>query len=237
MDFTKALTYPFDDPDWIKKLGIAALLGLVAFILGWALIGLVAIIPLVGWSVETIKRVRANEPNPLASWDDFGGMFSAGLTPFLAYLVYQIPTLIVYCISFGVFLLPALGGKNSDASQALGGVAMIAFYCCLCLIILYALAAAVVYWGGMMRYLDRPEFGTFMEFGENFGLVREHMGDFGMALLFIFLGGIVASIIAGIPCIGWLVYMPFMFYYSSHLLGQLAQKLRAAPAAPAAPQV
>jgi hypothetical protein len=238
MDFSKALTYPFDDEDWVKKLGIAAAIGLIAFVLSAVLIGFVAMIPLVGWSIETIKRVRANEPKPLAGWDDFGGMFSKGLTPFLAALVYQIPTLLIYCVAFGVFFLPVLGGKNSDASAALGGVAMIIFYCCICLVLLYALAAGVVYWGGLMRYLDKPEFGTFMQFGDNIALVRAHSGDFGMAFLFILLGSVVASVVAGIPCIGWAVYMPFSFYYSSHILGQLAQKVTGGGAmASAAPQV
>jgi hypothetical protein len=234
MDFAKALTYPFDDEDWLKKLGIAAGIGLVTFFLLPFFIGLVGLIPLQGWAINTIKRVRANDPRPLAGWDDFGELFSTGLTPFLAGLVYFIPVLIVYCMAIPVFILPAMGGDNSDAVAALGSMAMLVFGCCMCLIVIYMLAANVVLWGGLIRYLDKPEFGTFMEFGENIAIVRENIQDFGMALLFIWIGGLIASVVGNIPCIGWLIIFPFNYYYSSHILGQLAQKvLKPAGSAPA----
>jgi hypothetical protein len=109
--------------------------------------------------------------------------------------------------------------------------------CCICLAILYGLVAGVVFWGGLMRYLDKPEFGTFMQFGENFALVRDHIGDFGMALLFIAVGSAIASIPGAIPCIGWAVILPFTYYYSAHILGQLAQKIGGGGMAASAPNM
>src|SRR5262245_20400975 len=109
MDFTKALTYAFDDPDWMKKLAVPAGISFVilVFAFGGAVFPpvilcvfplLIALIPLVGWQLETMKNVRSNVANPMASWDDFGGLFSKGLTPFLAAIVYQIPPLLVLCL-------------------------------------------------------------------------------------------------------------------------------------------
>jgi uncharacterized protein DUF4013 len=227
MDISKAFTYPFEDPDWTKKLGIAAGIGFVALVLSPVLIGLIGLIPLAGWSIETMKRVRRNEPNPMASWDDFGGLFNKGLTPFLAALVYQIPTLLFYCAAAVILFLPALGGGNDDATTALLGTASTGLLCCGCLIVLYAIAASIIEWGGLMRYLDKEEFGTFMEIGENLSLVRSNINDFGMALLYMIIGNVVTSVLAGIPCIGWLAAFPFSFYYSSHILGQLSAKLSA----------
>src|SRR6185436_8012778 len=173
MDFSKALTYPFDDPDWAKKLGIGAGLGLVVFVIVGGLgifssvfppvavctiFGFIFLVPLIGWSLETTKRVRDNVPNPMASWDDFGALTRKGLTPFLAYLVYQIPLLIALCVIMGIVILPFLGvsflDTDSDAAggifAAITGVAGLGFFCGLCLIIVYGIAASIVYWGGFM---------------------------------------------------------------------------------------
>lgn len=224
MDFVKALTYPFDDQDWLKKLGITVLVSLVMII---PVLGTIpGAILLQGWSIEIIRRVRNNHPTPLAEWDDFGGIFSKGLSPFLAGIVYQIPTLIFACIATFVWVLPAAGGDNSDAAAGLAGMASILFTCCSCLIVLYAIAAGVVFYGGLIRYVDKPEFGTFMQFGENLALVRNNIGDFGMALVFIILGGVISGVLSGTG-IGALVATAFSTYFSSHILGQLAQKLGA----------
>jgi hypothetical protein len=229
MDFTKALTYPFDDQDWLKKLGIALLISLVMII---PLIGTIpGAILLQGWAVEIIRRVKNNHPTPLADWDDFGGIFSKGLSPFLASLVYQIPTLIFACIMMFVTVLPAMGGDNSDATAGLVGLTGFIWMCCGCVIVLYAISAAVVYTGGLLRYVDKPEFGTFMEFGENLALVRNNIGDFGMAVLYLILGGLIVSVASSVTFgLAGLIATPFTVYFSSHILGQLAQKLSAVSA-------
>jgi hypothetical protein len=231
MDFTKALTYPFDDQDWLKKLGIALLVSLAMLI---PLIGTIpGAIILQGWSIEIIKRVKNNHPTPLAEWDDFGGLFNKGLWPFIASLVYQIPTLIFVCLA-GVATAALGGSSNSDTAAGVAGMIPILWMCCGCLIVLYAIAAGIVFYGGLLRYVDKPEFGTFMEFGENLALVRNNIGDFGMAILYLILGGLIVSVASSVTFgLGSLVASPFMMYFSSHILGQLAQKV----GIPGAPQV
>ncbi len=222
MDFVKALTYPFDDQDWLKKLGIILL---VSFVGAITVIGMIpAMILLQGWSIETIKRVKGNHPTPLADWDDFGGMFSKGLWPFIASFVYQIPTVIFVCLAVvaNTAILPLLGSDDSAGAGAMGMTGI--WVCCSCVIVLYAIAAGVVLAGGLIRYIDKPDFGTFMQFGENLALVRNNIGDFGMALLFIIIGFVIAMLVS-FTGIGGLVAGPFMAYFSSHILGQLAQKL------------
>src|SRR5437867_3819473 len=102
MDFTRALTYPFDDPDWLKKLLFALIAGFIP-IIGNP-------IALQGWDYEISRRVKNGDPTPLADWDDLGGIFSRGLNLFIANLVYQIPTLIFGCIMLFAVFLPALSG-------------------------------------------------------------------------------------------------------------------------------
>lgn len=217
MDFTRALTFPFDDDEWLKKLGIATLVQFIP---------LIGQIILQGWSYEISRRVRAGDPKPLPAWDDFGEFLRQGAILFVANLVYQIPTVIFGCIATFAWVLPALGA-DTDAAEALAGLGVAAIVCCSCVVFLYAIAAAAVYYGGYVRYIDNPQFSTFMQFGENFALVRDNIGDFGMAVVYLLgaalLAGLASSITAGI--LG-LVYTPFIMYFMGHVLGQLSQKLR-----------
>jgi len=52
MDFGRAFTYPFDDPDWLRKLAIIALISLIP-IFGWFV--------LMGYIVEITRRVIYHE--------------------------------------------------------------------------------------------------------------------------------------------------------------------------------
>lgn len=224
MDFTKAATYPFDDPDWLKKLGLAALV---------MIIPIAGPILLQGWGYDIVRKVKANDPMPLAGWDDFGGVFMRGLMLFLAGLVYFLPVFIFVCVGYAAGIAIAggsaaalSGNSNSDSGAgAMASVVSVLVICCYCLAFLYAIAAGIVYWGGYIRYLDKPEFSTFMQFGENIALVRGNAGDFGMALLFIIGGSIVAGFLGIIPVLGWLLIYPVQTYFASHIIGQLAIKL------------
>jgi hypothetical protein len=48
MEFGRAFSYAFEDSEWIKKVGIAALVFLIP---------LLGLIILMGWSLEIIRRV------------------------------------------------------------------------------------------------------------------------------------------------------------------------------------
>jgi hypothetical protein len=223
MEFTRALMFPFDDEDWLKKLGLGVLISLIPVVGG---------ITLQGWAFEISKRVKRSDPTPLPDWSDFGGLLKQGFMLFLANLIYQIPTLLFACLSGFVWLLPMMGAGNEDVMAALGGLASIVVICCSCLIALYALAAAVVYWGAYIRYIDNPEFGTFFQIGENFAIVKDNIGDFGMALLYTILAGAISGIVSG-TVIGGLLVTAFLSYFTGHILGQLAAKV----SKPSTPQV
>lgn len=223
MDFSRALTYPFDDDEWLQKLGLAVLIQFIP---------IVGPIVLLGWSLEISTRVKRNDPTPLPAWSEFGDYLRRGFLLFVAYLVYQLPTIIFACVASFIWVLPALGAGNEDVMSALGGAAAIAVVCCSCLVVLYALAAAVVLFGGYVRFINRPELGTFFEFGDNIAIVRDNIGEFGMALLYVVLAGVIASVVSSITAgLGGLISTPFLTYFSGYLLGDLAQSV--APGEPA----
>ncbi|GAB4470659.1 MAG: DUF4013 domain-containing protein [Anaerolineae bacterium] len=225
MDFARAIMYPFDDDEWLKKLGLGVLIGLIP------LVG--NPFALQGWSLEISQRVKRNDPIPLPDWGEFGDYLRRGFMLWLASLVYQLPTVLFACVVSVVWVLPALGaGDDSGAAvAALGTMAIIIVSCCSCLAVLYAIAASVVYLGGYIRYLDNEELSTFFQFGDNIALVRNNIGDFGQVILYFLLAGLIVGVVSSITAgLGGLLSVPFFSYFWGHLLGQLAVKLRGAGA-------
>ncbi len=53
MDFGKAFTFMFEDPDWLRKLGIGTLVGLVGLLFSPVLIGFIPLIILFGYTLDT----------------------------------------------------------------------------------------------------------------------------------------------------------------------------------------
>ena len=92
VDYGKAFTFPQEDPAWIKKVAIAGVIMLVAFIpvVGW-LIGLL----LTGYSLEITRRVIAGEQPILPEWTDFGALLKKGLFVLVVGLVYALPLIVV----------------------------------------------------------------------------------------------------------------------------------------------
>ncbi len=216
MDFMKAFSFPFEDEEWLKKLGLGVLIQFIP---------IAGALALYGWSFEISKRVKNNDPEPLPDWSDFGGHIGKGFMLFLAMLVYQIPTLLFVCVILatqGVLF----GGADSEDLTAMGGVAGVLTICCSCLWIIYYIVAMVVFMAGYTRYIDVEEFSTFMQFGTNFSLVRENLGDFGMVILYSILASLIVSVASSITLgLGTLVATPVLMYFLGHLLGQLAAKL------------
>src|SRR5438105_2467831 len=117
MDFTRALMYPFDDPDWVSKLGIGVGVTILYFI---PLVNIVAILLFLGWSYEISKRVKNNDPMPLPAWSDFGGILGRGVNIGIPLIVYQLPTFIFMCLAGLLIVLPAMGGNDQNSVAALG---------------------------------------------------------------------------------------------------------------------
>jgi hypothetical protein len=217
MDFMKAVSFPFEDEEWLKKLGLGVLIQFIP---------IAGALALSGWAFEISKRVKNNDPEPLPDWSNFGGHIGKGFMLFLAMLVYQIPTLLFACVIAAAQGALVSGAENEDALAAMGGVAGVIMVCCGCLWIIYYIVSIVVFMAGYTRYIDVEEFSTFMQFGTNFALVRENLGDFGMVILYYILAALIVGIASSITfgLLG-LVATPVLMYFLGHLLGQLAVKL------------
>jgi hypothetical protein len=113
MDFAKAFSFVFDDPDWIQKIIIGGIVSLIP-VVGWLLV--------MGYMIAVGRNVIRGNPQPLPDWADFGQFLVDGLYGFVIGLVYALPILIVMCIV--LFPALALGGAfegNGDELGAIGG--------------------------------------------------------------------------------------------------------------------
>jgi len=120
MEFGKAFSFAFEDKDWIKKLGIGALLMIIPFI-GWLVVA--------GWGIEITKRVIQHDPQPLPDWSDFGGYLVKGLQVFVIGLVYSLPIILVNICQQGVTLFGQQGDTTDETILMAVTVFAVCFGC------------------------------------------------------------------------------------------------------------
>ena len=111
MDFGSAFTYAFQDSDWLKKVGLAALIFLIPII---------GPITVMGWGLEITRRVINNQTDLLPDWSDFGGYLSKGFQGFVVSLAFSLPSLLISICQSGVS--GAIQNSNSSQMASAAGI-------------------------------------------------------------------------------------------------------------------
>ena len=204
MEFGKAFVYQFEDQEWLKKLGIGALL---------LLIPLLGQLWIAGWSLEITKRVIRRDPQPLADWDDFGGYLVRGFLVFIIGFVYALPIILVSaCVSV---LFPST--FDLSASNEVATSAWIVVACVNCVIVLYSILLALFIPAALGNFAVKEQFGAAFRFGEVWGLVRAAPG----AYILVFLGTILTGFIAGLGIILCFIGVVITISYANSVMGNL----------------
>lgn len=202
MEIGKAVTFPTEDQDWIKKLGIGAVVTLIPIVnFAWS-----------GYLVDLIRNVGRGEPRPLPDWSDFGDKFMKGLSLSIAYFVYMLPAILIGCI--GGIAIGAMGSATSGNTEdimatAFSGVGIV-MSCC---ILIYVLAISFALPAVLIHYARKNTFGACFQFSEIWQIISANMSNYAtawiVAIVLVFAISLVAGLIAGligwIPCIGWLI--------------------------------
>lgn len=227
MEFGRAFSHTQQDPDWLKKVGIAAALMLIP-VVGW--------IAVLGWGLEITRRVIDNETQTLPDWSNFADHLVRGLKGFVVSLVFSLPGGLINGCQGAMNALnnnPELL-KNMDStvvtvlSTGVGAVAI----CCGCIGFLLSIAATFVTpaaLGNMMA--NNGDLGAAFRFTEVFALIRAAVGPYLMTLL----GSLVVGFIVPFGLIACFIGVFFTAAWGttvvSHLYGQAYNAAKAAQAA------
>ncbi len=226
MDFGKAFTFMFEDPEWLKKLGIGTLVGLIGIIFVPILIGLIPLIMLMGYSLDTLRNVMEGRQHPLPEWEDWGGFLIRGLKLIGAFIVWALP-LIVLAIPLGIG--STWIDSNSNSSGAMQAFGTLLVVCGSCLTLVWGLFLALISPAIYVRLAHTDRFSSAFELGKLWAFTRSNLSNVIIAILLTWLAGLIASIIAGLGIlalvIGLLVSIPFaqlwQYLVQAHLFGQI----------------
>lgn len=219
MDFTRAFSYVFDDPDWIGKAAMIALLTFATIALMPVLFaGLIPLAILLGYLLEIVNNVRDEKRIVLPRWDDFGDRLNRGAGLLLAVLVYSIPLwLFTGCIAF----TPGLFGD-----EATRGVVTLLSLCCLGpLLLLYIGYTWPMLAAGTARYARGARTNVFFQTGLIYSDIQNIASYSVQWLLYVILANFIFVLLGWIPCIGWLFAGTMAIPVHAHLLGQYARQL------------
>jgi hypothetical protein len=224
-EIEKAFTYVFDDPDWVMKVGILALLQFVPII---------GQIMAIGYVLALLRNVAAGEARPLPAWDRFADMAVDGLKLFVIHLVYLIPLLLLCAIPLsGAIAAGVLSDRNRDIGQTLGALAGLGSVATFCIVMLYALAVAIISPAVTVLYSRTGSIAVGFNPGKILGYIRQYSSPYLTTLIIIllasFLIATLVGFIAAVPGVNCLMIIigPIVTAYTSafngHLLGQLSR--------------
>jgi hypothetical protein len=205
MDFGKAFSYQFQDPKWVEKILITALISLIPLFGGFYLLG---------WTLADVRRVMDGDTYPMPEID-FGGHFVLGLKWAVIQLVYSLPAIVVLVI------VTVLGGFSANNDQRSFNPIIIAVCCVGILVFLYILILAFLTPVIQSVFLAEGEqIGAGFHFSRISALLRAAPGAYALAFVGSIIGGIIAPLGGFLFGIGALVTTVYAETMISHLIGQ-----------------
>jgi len=195
MDIGKAFSFAFEDENWIVKILIGGVLGLIPF---------VGPILMYGYGMELMQNVIQKKAILLPEWDDWGGKLVKGIMYMIISFVYALPILILGSC-FGLLMAGVGSTASNDTINTVGSVGGICFGV---FAFLYAILITLALPPAIGRYLETGNLGDAFRFGEVFSLVRDKIGLWLIALLLTWLAGLIASL-GIILCVVGVIFTAF----------------------------
>jgi hypothetical protein len=220
VDLGRAITYVFQDSQWVKKVVIGGLLFFIP-IIGWLIIG--------GYWLRVIRQVAQGSDVPLPEWDDFGGDLVRGLKGLVVSTVWSLPVIVLTgCVG----LLSAVGGSaESDAAAGLATIIALAGNC-----LTFLLSFVVAFFQPLFfsRLAVSEQIGQALAFSAIFGEVQGRFVD----LLLVLIVAFAISLVAGFGILLCLIGVLFTSFLGTtmtcHLYGQVRRRIMGSEAEPLA---
>jgi len=208
MDYVGSVTYVAQDKDWLKKIGMGALMALLSIVLvgSWAL---------TGWAMEAFRRVARGAEEKLPDWDDFGGYIGQGLKFFVVTLVWSLPMIVIIAVLAGIAAAAAATVRSGEA--AMMGVTLIIWL----VAIVYSLAVSFLGIGAFVIIAQTGDLGQALNPMNAWNVLNRDLGKWIVSGLVLLLGSFVLSSIGSLLCgVGAFIATPWIYAMSGNLLGQ-----------------
>lgn len=211
MSFGNALSFPFKDPQWFKKLIIPGLLGMIPFF--------GPLFPM-GYSLSIARKMIENGTSALPVFD-FGREFKRGFMLLVVGLGYALPVILVFFImSLGLVIYGVLSSQSGNMDSSAFGI--LTMQSCFGILAAgYGLFIAFFTPAAIANLLANGErLGEAFRFGKIWGAILTALPSY----LFLFLGAILINLLAAsgsILCgIGLILTVPYAMAVYGHMLGQ-----------------
>ncbi len=222
MEFGRAFNYSFQDPDWLKKVGIAAAV---------CLIPVIGSIVLMGWGLEITRRIISNETEILPDWSDFSSFLTKGFQAFVVSLAYALPIILISLCNQITAIGLSTAASASD-SNVISNVAVGVSICLSCLVFIFSIATGLLVPAANGMLVSSGELGAAFRFNEVIGLVRAAPGPYIMSMIVMGLAAVVLVPLGMLACgIGMFFSVAYITTVNSHLIGQAYKVARAAQSA------
>jgi hypothetical protein len=207
MNFGQAFSFPFQDPDWLKKIGLMALVSLIP---------IVGQIILLGWSLDITRRIIQRSPILLPEIN-LGEHLTEGFKAFIVSFVYSIPLIVMNIpITVSSMMMESAQG-NSDATTT---AFVLVTLCCAGIMVLYGLFMGVTLPAAFGNMIAQNRLGAAFDFKTVLGMVRSAPAAYLLVLAGSFLGSLIASLGMIVCFVGIIFTTVYYFAVMGNLYGQ-----------------
>jgi len=221
IDIGRALQHPFQDQNWLSKLGIGALVNIVP-ILNFA--G-------TGYIIEHENNVKKGPDVPMPTWDKLGDLFMQGLKLIVVFFIYSLPIIALSCVlGFAGAGIATIASASENPDQTAGAGITILSLALSCVAIIYAIFLVYLYPAIIIQFARTKDVAACLRFSEIFAIARKNSADYIMIFLVLIGVGLVISIIGSILAITViglclliplsLLVTPYINVVIAHLCGQ-----------------
>ena len=207
MDYSRAISFAFQDPDWFRKVIVGGLINFLAMFTG---IFIFAYFFTAGYAVEVIRRTAAGEDSALPEWNDMGKKFVDGFVAVLVFLAY----LTLFGIVGGIWIAYTSGMDyaNGPMQIALIGIG----------VLFIVLGTGYFSAAGILHYALTDDLAAAFNLPRLWTFISLELADLSVLLVF----GLMLKII--LIAASLVILYPFAGFWGqlvlAHLLGQFARR-------------
>lgn len=198
MDIEEEVKFPTKDSEWIVKVLIGGILG---------------IIPIInfieyGYILKVMKGAIDGNPG-MPKWEDWGNLFINGLIGFVINLIYLIiPILIIFVSASGIMMAAFSGNMNLLVGMVAGAIGGILIGLLLALILGFLIPMALA------MYTKENSFGAAFRIGEVISRIKSVFADYITVYIILIVLLFILALLNSIPILGFLIWIFGTFYVS-----------------------